>query len=193
MSTRPAAAGLVLLAMLAALSHAGSLATIAAAQASRTPPPPGGAFYPPYRPVGPPPFCDRANPPPPGGAFSAGSGRDRSGTARGRSRSDGPPAAATPPPQRDDATRLVSALSMLRNYAAARPMLCREVVPRCDALLDEFASIITAEQLLEVATFATRCNATPTADRALQLVIDRFPGTSHATLAEAQQRRLPRR
>jgi TolA-binding protein len=71
-------------------------------------------------------------------------------------------------------------------------MLCREVIPRCNAVLEEFSEIMSAEQLLEVAGFAASCESTPTARRALQIVIDRFPGTSHAALAEAQQRRLPR-
>jgi hypothetical protein len=169
------------------------LTAIARAQSNRTPPAPGGAFYPPYRPIGPPPFCDRANPPPPGGAFTAGSGAARGEGARARGRNADPPAAATPPAERDESSRFASAWSMLKNYANARPMACREVTPRCDAVLDEFSSLMTAEQLLDVASFANRCDATPTARRALQIVIDRFPGTSHATLAEAQQRRLPRR
>ena len=165
---------------------------IALAQSNRTPPPPGGAFYPPYRPIGPPPFCDRANPPPPGGAFTAGGDKARGGDSRARVREAQPPATDTPA-QVDDASRFASAWSMLKNYANARPVACREVTPRCDAVLDEFSSLMTAEQLLDVASFANRCDATPTARRALQIVIDRFPGTSHATLAEAQQRRLPRR
>ncbi len=182
-------ASAIVLASLVAFTVADRLDAFASLQSSRTPPPPGGAFYPPYRPMGPPPFCDRANPPPPGGAFKAGSGA----STDPRERRSAPKADPTPPAERDAASRFASAWSMLKNYAAARPMVCREIVPRCDAVLEEFATMMSAEQLLDVASFATRCEATPTARRALQFVIDRFPGTSHATLAEAQQRRLPRR
>lgn len=169
-------------------------------QASRTPPPPGGAFYPPYRPIGPPPFCDRANPPPPGGAFIAGRALGeprRSGrpSASNTTRSNPAPTVSSPAEAAaaDAERRFRSAFSMLRNYANARPAVCREVRTRAEAILLEFGDIMSAEQILEVGSCAVRCESPEIARTAFDLVLERFPDTSHATLAEAQRRRLPRR
>lgn len=178
--------------------------TVGTAAPQRTPPPPGGAFPAPYVPLGPAPIADRANPPPPGGAFNmpgasrGGGAPSRGAPSRGAApdgRATGGPGAAAAPPQAsppDPQRKLRSDLAMLRNYANARPAICREVVPRCEAILGEHAAAMTAEQLLEVARFATQCDAPGVARRALERVVARFPGTTEETIARAELARLPR-